>query len=85
MQILLLELFRTKNKTFEVKKRCVEIMKEIGTKDYYEKVLDDVYEETRAEINRHGSNDYFEIALEMMHVWDTKKNFDKTFDFKNLK
>jgi hypothetical protein len=80
----ILELFRTKNKTFEVKKCCVEIMKQIGTKDYYEKVLDEVYDETRNEIHRHGSNQYFEIALEMMKVWDTKKIVDKSFDFKDL-
>lgn len=64
------EIVKQKPSDPEIKRKCVQILKDIGTQDHCLKVLKQLYEKMSEEAEKFGPNPYMKITLD--HLMDFK-------------
>jgi geranylgeranyl pyrophosphate synthase len=73
LKIFFAELFRQKATKIEDKRRCIEILTEIGSKKYCHTYLEELYQEIGKEAAKIGPNPIFKIIFQKFKIWDESK------------
>jgi hypothetical protein len=60
---------KRKPSDYETKKRCVDVMTKIGTKNYCREILSTLSEEIVKESKKFGPNPYMEKLVDFMSDW----------------
>ena len=62
------DILKQRPKDLETKRRCVKILKEIGTQKYCQNVLDDICIILKEKIKEFGGNPVMEMAVDAMSL-----------------
>lgn len=72
--ILKIGILRQRTKSVEVKRYCVTLLDKFGSFEYTRKVLSDLNEQAREEIERLGGNPHLVSVLDELLSWKKEKN-----------